>query len=357
MAIIITKHEKRAKKIDKSRFIDEDNLQNFIYENPDSIPLYEIDENIRLLILAREFPTNSGNIDALGIDENGELYIIETKLYKNPDKRLVVAQVLDYGASLSVSYNDKNDFFQILETKVNQHFNIGLSQKICDFFGYSNEATIELINILKYNLINGKFRFVVLMDKLEKRLRDLILFLNRNSRFDIYGVELEFYKYDDFEITIPKLFGAEIKKEINITSTTSNRKPWNEESFFEEIKNNLLPEETKVIEKLYEFSKEYADKISWGTGIQRGSFNPIVSRICPRSLFTLFSDGTLYLNYAWINENDEQKEYQKKYIRLLGEIFELPIENGKAKYPKYPIVEWGKKAENLKKKIIELIED
>lgn len=52
MAIIITKHGKRAKKIDKSGFIDEDNLQNFIYENP--------------------------------------------------DKRLVVAQALDYEASLSI---------------------------------------------------------------------------------------------------------------------------------------------------------------------------------------------------------------------------------------------------------------
>jgi hypothetical protein len=357
MAIIITKHGKRAKKIDKSRFINEDNLQNFIYENPDSIPLYDIDENIRLLILAREFPTNSGNIDALGIDEKGELYIIETKLYKNPDKRLVVAQVLDYGASLSVSYNDKNDFFQILETKVNQHFSIGLSQKICDFFGYSKEDTVELINTLKSNIINGKFRFVVLMDKLEKRLRDLILFLNRNSRFDVYGVELEFYKCDDFEITIPKLFGAEIKKEINTTSTTGHRKTWNEESFFEEIENNLAPKETKVIKNLYEFSKECADRISWGTGIQRGSFSPIVSSICSRSIFTLFSDGTLQLNYAWINENDKQKEYQKKYMKLLGKIFELPIKNGKAKYPTYPILEWGEKVENLKEIIIETIED
>jgi hypothetical protein len=48
----------------------------------------------------RAFPTNSGPIDALGINKDGEIYIIETKLYKNPDKRLVVAQVLDYGASL-----------------------------------------------------------------------------------------------------------------------------------------------------------------------------------------------------------------------------------------------------------------
>lgn len=39
-------------------------------------------------------------IDAVALDQNGDIYLIETKLYKNPDKRQVIAQVLDYGASL-----------------------------------------------------------------------------------------------------------------------------------------------------------------------------------------------------------------------------------------------------------------
>lgn len=72
------------------------------------------------MILAREFPTGSGAIDALGVDQDGELYLIETKL----------------------------------------------------------EA--------------GSFRFVVLMDRLEPRLKDLIAFINRNCRFDVFGVELDF---------------------------------------------------------------------------------------------------------------------------------------------------------------------
>ena len=100
MAIIVTKQGKNAIKIDPSRFEQEDDLQTYIAQNPDSLPLYEIKEDIRLLILGREFPTNSGPIDAIGIDKDGEIYIVETKLYKNPDKRLVVAQVRDYGASL-----------------------------------------------------------------------------------------------------------------------------------------------------------------------------------------------------------------------------------------------------------------
>src|SRR3989338_6877041 len=122
MAIIISEGGKNAKRVDKSSFEREDYLQGYIYENPDSIPLYEIKENIRLLILAREFPTDSGPIDAIGVDRDGEIYLIETKLYKNADKRLVVAQVLDYGASLWRSGLDFNEFVRVLEINVNGKF-------------------------------------------------------------------------------------------------------------------------------------------------------------------------------------------------------------------------------------------
>ncbi len=66
-------------KVDKSAFDKEDYLQKYIYDNPESIPLYDIKEDIRLLILAREFPTNSGPIDAIGIDQYGELYYINSE--------------------------------------------------------------------------------------------------------------------------------------------------------------------------------------------------------------------------------------------------------------------------------------
>ncbi|MEW6558511.1 MAG: hypothetical protein AB1349_14375 [Elusimicrobiota bacterium] len=111
MAIIISKNGKNAQKIEGAVDVTEDYLQKYIYDNPETLPLYEIKENIRILIVAREFNTGSGPIDALGIDKDGEIYIIETKLYKNSDKRLVVAQVLDYGASLWHFYNNYDDFF------------------------------------------------------------------------------------------------------------------------------------------------------------------------------------------------------------------------------------------------------
>ncbi len=91
MTLIISENGKGAQRLAPSSFDKEDYLQQYIYNNPDAIPVYEIDEDIRLLVLAREFSTASGPIDALGVDQYGNIYLIETKLYKNPDKRTVVA--------------------------------------------------------------------------------------------------------------------------------------------------------------------------------------------------------------------------------------------------------------------------
>ena len=72
MAIIVSKNGKNAKKIDKSIIEKEDYLQKYIYDNPESIPIYEISDDIKVLVLGREISTNSGPIDAFGIDKNGE---------------------------------------------------------------------------------------------------------------------------------------------------------------------------------------------------------------------------------------------------------------------------------------------
>src|SRR5690606_839812 len=126
---------------------------------------------------------DSGPIDALGVDQNGHIYLIETKLYKNPDKRTVVAQVLDYGASLWSSSIDFADFTMQLEQHVQKQFGTSLRDKLQEFFSIEDSEVDLLMSSVQSNLNNGTFKFVVLMDSLHRRLKDLILFMNRNSQF------------------------------------------------------------------------------------------------------------------------------------------------------------------------------
>ena len=268
MAIIISKNGKNAKKIDKSAITKENYLQKYIYDNPDAIPLYDYKEDIRVLILAREFSTKSGPIDAIGIDKDGEIYLIETKLYKNPDKRQVVAQVLDYGASLWSVFKDPSQFVDALEEAASEEFGTSLELKVKEFYDLEDDDWPTLIETIKENIHDGKLRFVVLMDKLHSQLKDLILFINKNSQFDVFAVEIEYYKHEDTEIMIPKLFGEEAK-----TPSPGTRGKWTEQKFLEEASKKIGNSKTlSTVKELLEFSKQEASKVDWGTGVGSGSF-------------------------------------------------------------------------------------
>lgn len=354
MAIIISREGKNAKKIEKSTIEAEDYLQKYIYDNPESLPLYDIKEDIRLLIVSREFPTTSGPIDALGIDRDGEIYVIETKLYKNPDKRLVLAQVLDYGAALWRGYSNFNDFLTVMNEQASRQLDMSFSEKAQDFFGIADDETATLRENMKNNLNSGSFKFVVLMDRLSDRLKDLIIYMNQNSRFDIFGVELEYYKFNEYEIMIPRLFGSEVKVKPGISTTSERRKKWDEESFFRNAAERLKQEEVQSVRDLYDFSKQNASQISWGTGAVRGSFNPKFDKISVRSLYTVYSDGTLQLNFGWLHDNETTKRYRDEFRKCLQGLL-IPSDH-QEDWASVPIDQWAPKLKNFENAVEDLLQ-
>lgn len=240
MTLIVSQNGKDAKRVPRTSFGNEAELQQYIHENPDAIPLYEIQEDIQLLIVAREFPTKSGPIDAVGIDSEGQLYLIETKLYKNQDKRHVVAQVLDYGASLWRHYGDFVSFEEELEKQTQRKWGMGIREKIAEFFDLPIEEASALLENTRSILDEGTFQFVVLMDQLHSQLKDLILFLNQYSRFSVYAVEVEYYKHNSYEIMIPRLFGSQVKKESGV-SRPRQMKEYSLEDHFSGDRETLRP--------------------------------------------------------------------------------------------------------------------
>jgi hypothetical protein len=321
MAIIISKKGKNAKKLDKTGIPKEDFLQRQIYENPECIPLYDYKEGVQLLILAREFPSGAGPIDALGIDKDGEIYLVETKLYKNPDKRLVVAQVLDYGAALWQSHGNSDNVIRKIDEILSSKSKTTVQDKIKGFFDLDDEGAEELLEGLKKNLHEGRFKFVVLMDKLHEQLKNLIVFINENSNFAIFAVEVEYYEHEDQEILIPKLFGAEIK---STGRQPSDRLKWDEQKFLEKAREQIgQTEPYSILEKLYTYSKSNSDKLDWGTGAESGSFtfkiqNP-KSELDYISLFTVSTSGSIRFRFQNIRTRvgDEVADMFRKKLLFL----------------------------------------
>lgn len=91
----------------KSEF-DEAWLQRLIHDHPDCLPIAELEPGLdRFNAICREMPTPRGPLDNLLMTGRGDIALVETKLFRNPEaRRQVLAQALDYATSLfEMSYN------------------------------------------------------------------------------------------------------------------------------------------------------------------------------------------------------------------------------------------------------------
>lgn len=330
MAIIISQDGKKTVKVEKSDFENEKDMQEYISQNPEAIPIYEIEEDKELFVVAREFQTESGPIDALAIDKDGDIYIVETKRFINPDKRTVVAQALDYGASMWKHSNNFGSFKNKLDEEIKTKFKISFEEKIKEIFGLEDDELQVLIDAMEKNLNEGNLKFVILMDSIDDRLKDLIIYINKNSQFDIYAVELERYKHDSYEIIIPKLFGAEVRKSLS-NGPSSGRQIWTEDMFLKDTGEKLKQKQFEAVQKLFLFSKKHATDLGLGTGTGRGSINPVFNKLSSTNgTFSLKTTGKLGFKIDWVLKkgiNEAQKRLLNGIKNELGKIGIIMNEN------------------------------
>lgn len=81
---------------------DEGWLQRLIHDHPTCLPISEIEPGLDpFTAVCREMPTPRGPVDNLLMTGAGDICIVETKLFRNPEaRRKVVAQALDYATCL-----------------------------------------------------------------------------------------------------------------------------------------------------------------------------------------------------------------------------------------------------------------
>lgn len=295
---IIVVQSGNAKRLERIPIEKEGYLQQYIYKNPDCLPLHELKENLELLVLAREVRTSSGPIDALAVDQEGDIYVIETKLYKNPDKRRVIAQMLDYGAAL---WEDRADFLQsTLEGAVSTGFGTSLQEKLRDYFELEDEGVTEIVGNISSNFDAGRFRFVVLMDRMDERLKTLIRFVNTNSNFRMLGVELDFYQHDEFEVLIPNIYGAEARQEVRPATAPRVHPTWSEATVFEQAEKVLTPDALVELRRLYEWAVRSGDVNFAGT--TDGAFTVTFAHIVPRVMMKVLSNGRIAFRFGRLGD-------------------------------------------------------
>ena len=288
------------------------------------------DEDLTLIKLANQFKTNVGPLDVLAIDDSGNIYIIETKLYDNGDRRKIIAQVLDYASALWSEYrnNFKNFEDQFFKT-TNEYLSEFIEKKLGNY--------AEIKDALEKNLNEGSFKFVTVWDEFDDELRDTINYLNQKCKLSIYAVTFEYFEDDDFKILVPSYYGIESEKQSDLPKRTY--RTWTKDEVIDELKKNLDHDEVLALEKLMKCLEDNNAKLKTGTGIS-GSINPVFDKLSKenqnqRSLFTLNGSGFLAINYGWLNP-----KLGEKIKRKLSECKELAEFDKTLKHPQYEKNQW-----------------
>jgi hypothetical protein len=168
-------------------------LQAVLAASPALLPVSDVDERVEppLFSLGREVAVDCGSIDNLFISKNGQLVVVETKLWRNPQaRREVVAQVLDYGASLS---RWRYSALDELARGSGGDGATSLWQRVQPE-GWDEGTWIDRVNT---NLAQGRITLLVVGDGIRSEVETLVGKLNEypSSHFRLGLVEMKIWEH------------------------------------------------------------------------------------------------------------------------------------------------------------------
>lgn len=284
-------NENNSQKLERIPLIEkhfqENWLQKLIHENPQILPIDDIESGFAPLIsLGREIQTSVGFIDNLYISPNGYLTIVETKLWRNPEaKREVVGQIIDYAKDLS-----NWSFSKLNERVKNSNNQNGIIELIKEYDFVEENEEQSIIDNVERNLKRGRFLLLIVGDGIRESVEEMVDYLSSSTQlhFTLGLVELQVYKNPNSEdfIIIPNLITrtreiiraiikienaekinavvveSDFKEEKNETS----RSTITEEDFFEQLSQNTDNETTEFTKFILEDTRKRGFYIDWNLG-------------------------------------------------------------------------------------------
>jgi hypothetical protein len=199
MAIVIRNNGGKWQKASKVEFAAETQLQKLLYDSPELIPTYE-DDKPAVFVRESALP-GSGYTDLLGVDGNGNIFIVETKLARNDEvRRKVIGQVLEYAAYLwKMSFDD---FDSLFVSREGTHVLDMLEAKLP---GLVRE---EVRDAIAGNLSSGSFQLFIAVDQMNEELEKIIGYVSsRGSGLRLEVLEFDLHQSGAMEILVPRRYG------------------------------------------------------------------------------------------------------------------------------------------------------
>jgi hypothetical protein len=312
-------------------------LQRILERNPDLLPGDQIDPDDprRWLLLKREMPvpdpgtgSDRWSIDFLFADQDAVPTFVECKRCADTRaRREIVGQMLEYAANGHHYWT--RDSLREVATQTATASGSTLDDAFRRLAPTDGLSIDDYFDLVQQNLREGQLRIVFFLEDSSPELRSVVDFLNRQmERSEVLLVEARQYSHGGSTIVVPTLFGYTeearlVKRQITVKPSTTRRR-WDRTSYFADAASKLTPEQANTVESLLEYCLSLGCEITWGTGIQNGSFNVKESLICPRSLLTCYSNGDLIFNLFWLNGSEIALHAQRKLRELAAMKLNLP---------------------------------
>jgi hypothetical protein len=294
MKILIRHHPKdKWSVVESATYNAENELQKLLAESPSLISIDEIRDGIAPLVVAvREIGLpGSGSTDIVAFNATGDIAVIECKLAANAEiKRKVIGQVLEYGSYLWGMTYDQLD--SQIKNRIGTNLADLVRAKVVDSDEWDEE---EFRRAIAATLTDGTFILVIAVDEMNPELSRTVRFLNNcgNPAFAFAALEIRRFHSGTTEILVPDVLGQDTKP-----TNTSTRTPWAEDSFFKSVKPELLSE----IRGIYDWAKQDADQVTFGTGKGAGAFVAKYLRKDgkPVSVFVVRTNGVFSIVFGHI---------------------------------------------------------
>ncbi len=196
--------ERRPLRANNESSYDENWLQKLLFDHPEALPIDEIDQSyLNIVPVCREMSTAAGPIDVLYVTPEGELIILEAKLWRNPEaRRKVIGQILDYAKELGRwSYEDlQREVSRALATKERQQanlFNIVASK-------YPGLSEANFVDSVSRNLRRGEFLLLIVGDGIREGVAGIAEFMENHGTLNFtFGlVEMAIYKVNSSALLV-----------------------------------------------------------------------------------------------------------------------------------------------------------
>ncbi|MDB9314352.1 hypothetical protein PN462_14665 [Spirulina sp. CS-785/01] len=283
------------------------------------------------------------SLNHLFLDQQAIPTLVEVQNESDPRlRREIIGHMLDYAANAVVYWPVESilDQFEINCRRQNRD----PEQVFEDFLG-SDADEEQFWQRVKTNLQAGKIRLIFVADRIPPEIQRVVEFLNKQmDPAEVLAVEIKQYisLQDGLKTLVSNVIGQTAEAQQKKSSTSRERRQWDEHSFLSEYKARYGEDEMHLVYEIYQWVVQSPDlQLQWGTGDTYGGFAAKLKHYGPMvELFFVGIDGTFQIAseiYAHLPPfNDEEKWHElRNHLSSVG--LALPTSRHERRLPNFQL--------------------